>query len=143
FRYRDWVIDAVDDDLPFDRFIVEQIAGDLLPEAKLAQRTATGFHRMTIKNTESGINEEDYRNREMVDRVNTTGSAVLGLTLGCAQCHTHKYDPLSIDEYYRFYGFFNNVEEVEIDLPGTPAEKAAYDQAVSEHFDKWLGLQAK
>lgn len=98
---------------------------------------------MTIKNTESGINAEDYRNRETVDRVNTTASAVLGVTLGCAQCHTHKYDPFTIDEYYRFYAFFNNVEEVEIDLEGTADEREAYARAVSEHFDKWLTLQAK
>lgn len=143
WRYRDWVIDAVNADLPFDRFIVEQLAGDLLPDASRSQQTATGFHRMTIKNTESGINAEDYRNREMVDRVNTTASAVLGITLGCAQCHTHKYDPFTIDEYYGFYAFFNNVEEVEIDLEGTGTERAALAVAVSDHFDKWLTLQAK
>jgi len=143
WRYRDWVLAAINDDLPFDRFIVEQIAGDLLPAASLDQRTATGFHRMTIKNTESGINEEDYRNREMVDRVNTTASAVLGVSLGCAQCHTHKYNPFTIDDYYRFYAFFNNVEEVEIELEGTAEERKAYDIAVPAHFEKWLTLQAQ
>ncbi len=98
---------------------------------------------MTIKNTESGINAEDYRNREMVDRVNTTAAAVLGVTLGCAQCHSHKYDPFTQQEYYRFYAFFNNVEEIEIDLPSSAAEKATYAEASSAYYDKWLALQAR
>ncbi|HEY5311817.1 MAG TPA: PSD1 and planctomycete cytochrome C domain-containing protein [Pirellulales bacterium] len=135
WRYRDWVVDAFNRDLPYDRFITEQIAGDLLPGAGLRELAATGFHRMTIKNTESGINDEDYRNREMIDRVNTTSAAVLGLTMGCAQCHSHKYDPISQQEYYHFYAFFNNVEEVEIDLPGTPAERAAFRAGLTAHID--------
>jgi hypothetical protein len=135
WRYRDWVVDAFNRDLPYDRFITEQIAGDLLPDAGLRELAATGFHRMTIKNTESGINEEDYRNREMIDRVNTTSAAVLGLTMGCAQCHSHKYDPISQQEYYRFYAFFNNVEEVEIDLPGTPTEQATFREGLAAHID--------
>jgi mono/diheme cytochrome c family protein len=143
WRYRDWVIKAINDDLPYDRFIVEQLAGDLLPKPSLDAQLATGLHRMTIKNTESGVNREDYRNREMVDRVNTTAAAVLGITLGCAQCHSHKYDPISQQEYYRFYAFFNNIEEVEIDLPATPAEKIAYAEALSAYLDKWLALQAR
>jgi hypothetical protein len=143
WRYRDWVVQAINEDLAYDRFIVEQLAGDLLPKPSVDQQLATGFHRMTIKNTESGINAEDYRNREMVDRVNTTAAAVLGVTLGCAQCHSHKYDPFTQQEYYRFYAFFNNVEEVEVDLPATAAEKATYAAAESEYYDKWLALQAR
>jgi mono/diheme cytochrome c family protein len=143
WRYRDWVVNALNDDMPYDRFIVEQLAGDLLEHPTLDQQIATGFHRMTLKNTESGINKEDYRNREMVDRVNTTGSAVLGTTVGCAQCHSHKYDPISQAEYYQLYAFFNNVEEIEIDLPGTPAEREAYAIALAEHWVKWLALQAR
>ena len=143
WRYRDWVVQAINDDVPYDRFIVEQLAGDFLPQPSLDQQLATGFHRMTLKNTESGINAEDYRNRETVDRVNTTASAVLGVTLGCGQCHSHKYDPFSQQEYYRFYAFFNNVEEVEVDLPSSAAEKATYAEASSAYYDKWLALQAR
>jgi hypothetical protein len=141
WRYRDWVVQAINADLPYDRFITEQLAGDLLPDAGLEQMAATGFHRMTIKNTESGINEEDYRNREAIDRTNTTAAAVLGITLGCAQCHSHKYDPISQQEYYRFYAFFNNVEEVELDLEGTPAERAAFREGLTAHIDLRYSVQ--
>jgi mono/diheme cytochrome c family protein len=143
WRYRDWVIKSLNDDMPYDRFVVEQLAGDLLATPSHETKLATGFHRMTIKNTESGINSEDYRNREMVDRVNTTGAALMGITLGCAQCHSHKYDPISQQEYYQFYAFFNNIEEVEIDIDGTAAEREAYRQALGVYFEKWLALQAR
>lgn len=133
WRYRDWVIQSLNADQPFDRFVVDQLAGDLLPAASLEQRIATGFHRMTTKNTESGINQEDYRNREVVDRVNTTGSAFLGLTVGCAQCHSHKYDPISQTEYYQLYAFFNNGQEKDVEVAGTPAEQAAYQSALAVH----------
>ncbi|MEX1098732.1 MAG: PSD1 and planctomycete cytochrome C domain-containing protein [Planctomycetales bacterium] len=133
WRYRDWVIAAFNSDMPYDRFVVEQVAGDLLPDATLAQRTATGFHRMAITNTESGINQEDYRNREVVDRVNTIGAAFLGLSVGCAQCHSHKYDPIPQREYYRLYAFFNNMDEVDLDLPGAEAEREAYDRELAAH----------
>ncbi len=143
WRYRDWVVKSLNDDMPYDRFIVEQLAGDLLDHPTLDQQVATGFHRMTLKNTESGINAEDYRNREMVDRVNTTGSAVLGMTVGCAQCHTHKYDPISQAEYYQLYAFFNNVEEIEIDIQGSPNDREAYTVALAEYWVKWLAVQAR
>jgi hypothetical protein len=115
--YRDWVIDALNRDMPFDRFTVEQLAGDMLPGATLAQRVATGFHRNSMLNEEGGIDPLEFRFYAMVDRVNTTGTAWLGLTLGCAQCHAHKYDPVSQREFYQMLAFLNNADEPELDLP--------------------------
>lgn len=117
WRYRDWVIDAINRDLPFDQFTIEQLAGDLLPEATLTQRAATGFHRNAAINTEAGVDKEEARFQNLADRVNTTGRVWMGLTLGCAQCHTHKYDPITIRDYYSTYAFFNNTEDR--DEPGT------------------------
>jgi mono/diheme cytochrome c family protein len=114
--YRDWVIHALNSDLPFDRFTIEQLAGDLLPNATLANKIATGFHRNTPINMEGGINVEQFRVEAVVDRVNTTGSVWLGLTVGCAQCHDHKYDPISQREYYQLFAFFNNCDEPALDL---------------------------
>jgi mono/diheme cytochrome c family protein len=110
--YRDWVIRAVNDDMPFDRFTIEQLAGDLLPQPTKPQLVATGFHRNTLINQEGGTDAEQFRNEEMVDRVNTTGAVWLGLTMGCAQCHTHKFDPITHEEYFRFFAFFNQGEDV-------------------------------
>ncbi len=115
--YRDWVINALNRDLPFDRFTVEQLAGDLLPGATLEQRVATGFHRNTMLNEEGGIDPLEFRFHAMTDRVSTTATAWLGLTLGCAQCHTHKFDPITHREYYQFMAFLNNADEPEIDVP--------------------------
>jgi hypothetical protein len=109
--FRDWVIEAINRDLPFDRFTIEQIAGDLLPDPSLAQLTATGFHRNAARNTEAGVDKEEARFQNLADRVNTTGRVWLGLTVGCAQCHTHKYDPITIRDYYALYAFFNNTED--------------------------------
>ncbi|MFM8360849.1 MAG: DUF1549 domain-containing protein, partial [Verrucomicrobiota bacterium] len=106
--YRDWVIAAFNRNLPFDRFTLEQLAGDLLPGATLDQRIATGFNRNTKINDEGGGDAEEYRTKAVKDRVATLGTAWLGLTLNCAECHTHKYDPISQDEYYRLYALFNN-----------------------------------
>lgn len=129
WRYRDWVIDAVNRDLPFDEFTVQQLAGDLLareaaaagppPGAQLATLPATGFHRNAALNTEAGVDKEEARYQNLADRVNTTGRVWLGLTLGCAQCHTHKYDPITIRDYYSFYAFFNNTAD--LDAPGSKA----------------------
>jgi len=105
--YRDWVISALNQDLPFDQFTIQQLAGDLLPEASLNQRIATGFHRNTMINEEGGVKPDQFRHEALIDRVNTTGAVWLGLTVGCAQCHTHKYDPITHEEYYRLYAFFN------------------------------------
>lgn len=110
--YREWVIDAFNRDLPFDEFTIEQLAGDLLDHPTLEQQIATGFHRNTLRNTEAGVDLELYRTKEVVDRVNTTGMVWLGLTLGCAECHDHKHDPISQQEFYQLYAFFNNADEV-------------------------------
>ena len=106
WKYRDWVIHALNQDMPFDRFVVEQIAGDMLPNASLDQIIATGFHRNTLLNQEGGIDKEQYRVEYVVDRVNTTGIVFLGLTLGGARCHSHKFDPLSQTEYYQLLHSF-------------------------------------
>ena len=113
--YRDWVVDALNANLPFDRFTIEQIAGDLLPGATVEQRVATGFHRNTMTNSEGGTDDEEFRHEAVVDRVNTTMSVWLGTTFGCAQCHNHKYDPFTMKEYYRLYAIFNNTADADRD----------------------------
>ena len=123
WRFRDWVIDAINRDLPFDQFTIEQLAGDLLPEPSLAQFTATGFHRNAARNTEAGVDKEEARFQNLADRVNTTGRVWMGLTIGCAQCHTHKYDPITIRDYYALYAFFNNTADR--DEPTTKAQTLA------------------
>lgn len=132
FRYRDWVIKAINDDMPYDQFVVEQIAGDLLPDATLAQRTATGFHRNTLTNREGGIDPEEDRVKQAVDRTNTTGAVFMGLTMACAECHTHKYDPITQREYYGMYAFFDHAKEENIPAP-LPGEQEAHDKAVAKH----------
>jgi mono/diheme cytochrome c family protein len=141
--YRDWVIDALNRDMPYDRFTVEQIAGDLLPGATVAQKTATGFHRNTMTNEEGGIDVEEFRFASIVDRVATTGTVWLGLTVQCAQCHTHKYDPITHRDYYRFFAFFNNADEPEQTVPdpsletrraAIQAEAVALERARADHF---------
>lgn len=116
WKYRDWVIDALNRDLPFDQFTIEQLAGDLLPNATEQQQVATGFHRNTQINQEGGIDPEQFRIDSVFDRVATTGTVWLGLTIGCAQCHDHKFDPIEQKEYYRFFAFFNNQDEPELTL---------------------------
>ncbi len=115
--YRDWVINALNADMPFDQFTIEQLAGDMLPNATREQRVATGFHRNTMLNEEGGIDPLEFRYYAMTDRVSTTGTAWLGLTIGCAQCHTHKFDPISHDEYFQFFALLNNADEPEAPLP--------------------------
>ena len=112
WKYRDWVINALNRDMPFDRFVTEQLAGDLLPDPTRDQLVATGFHRNTMVNEEGGIDFEQYRVEAVVDRVRTTGEAFLGLTVGCARCHDHKFDPISQKDFYRLYAFFNNIDEL-------------------------------
>jgi hypothetical protein len=111
WRWRDWVIDAFNRDMPFDQFTIEQLAGDLLPNPTMEQRIATAFNRNHRLNSEDGIVPEEYQVEYVVDRVDTTATVFLGLTMGCARCHTHKYDPLSHEEYYRFYAYFNSIPE--------------------------------
>jgi mono/diheme cytochrome c family protein len=120
--YRDWVINAVNGNLPFDEFTIEQLAGDLLPDPTQQQMIATGFHRNTLINQEGGTDQEQFRVEAIVDRVNTTGSVYLGLTVGCAQCHSHKYDPVSQREYYQLFSIFNNCDEPTVRV-GTPEQK--------------------
>src|SRR5205807_3400877 len=108
-------------DLPFDRFVTEQLAGDLLPKPTRGQLVATGFHRNTPINMEGGINVEQFRVESVIDRVNTTGSVFLGLTVGCCQCHDHKFDPISQREYYQLLAFFNNQDEPTLEL-ATPEQ---------------------
>ena len=132
--YRDWVINALNADMPFDRFTVEQVAGDLLPGATESQEVATGFHRNTMINEEGGIDVEEFRFASLVDRVATTGSVWLGLTIQCAQCHTHKFDPITHREYYRFLSFFDNADEPDLDLiwPDIKARRSEVEGKVSE-----------
>jgi len=113
--WRDWVIGAFNRNLPFDRFTIEQIAGDLLPNAAQDQRIASGFNRNHMINFEGGAIPEEYHTAYLVDRVNTTATVWLGLTIACAQCHDHKYDPLTQRDYYRLYAFFNSVPENGLD----------------------------
>lgn len=113
WRYRDWVIDAYNHDMPFDVFTREQIAGDLLDDPTLDQLIATGFHRNTKVNDEGGTDDEEFRSAAIIDRTNTTMEVWMGLTAGCAQCHTHKYDPLYHQEYYELYAFFNQTADAD------------------------------
>ncbi len=119
WMYRDWVVRSLNQDLPFDRFATQQLAGDLVPDAPKEQIVATGFHRNTLLNLEGGIDVEQYRVERVVDRVETTGAAFLGLTVGCARCHDHKYDPVSQKEFFQLYSFFNNIEERSPELEET------------------------
>jgi mono/diheme cytochrome c family protein len=122
--YRDWVIEAINADMPFDEFTVKQLAGDMAPDASLADRIATGFHRNTMINEEGGVDPLEYRFHALVDRVHTTGATWLGLTLGCAQCHTHKFDPITQTDYYRFMAFLDNADEPTISVPDPAVERA-------------------
>ena len=114
WKFRDWVIDSLNKDMPFDQFTIEQLAGDLLPKATESQMIATGFHRNTQINQEGGIDKEQFRIDSVFDRVATTGSVWLGLTIGCAQCHDHKFDPIAHKEYYQMFAFLNNQDEPEM-----------------------------
>lgn len=117
WRYRDWVIGALNADMPYDQFTVEQLAGDLLPDATNEQILATAFHRNTMENDEGGTDDEEFRVAAVKDRVDTTVQVWMGLTMGCAKCHTHKYDPISIEDYYSFYAFFNQTEDADRGAP--------------------------
>ena len=109
--YRDWVVNALNADMPFDQFTIEQVAGDLLPKATPSQIIATGFHRCTPTNVEAGTDPEESRINQVIDRVNTTGAVWLGTTLECCQCHNHKYDPFTQRDYYSLLAYFNNTEK--------------------------------
>lgn len=115
WKWREWVVHAYNSNKPFDEFTVEQLAGDMLPNATLEQKVATGFNRNHPTNSEAGEEEDEYRSAYVIDRVNTTATVWMGLTLACVQCHDHKYDPISQRDYYSFYSFFNNVKERDSD----------------------------
>jgi hypothetical protein len=113
--YRDWVIRVFNANLPYDRFLVEQLAGDLLPGPTLDQLVASGFNRCHVTTNEGGSIEEEYYVRNVVDRVDTTGTVLLGLTIGCARCHDHKYDPIAMKDYYQLFAFFNSLDDKSMD----------------------------
>jgi hypothetical protein len=134
--YRDWVIGAFNEDMPLDQFTLEQLAGDLLSNPTESQRIATAFHRNTMSNDEGGTDDEEFRVAAVKDRVDTTIQVWMGLTMGCAKCHSHKYDPISMEDYYRFFAIFNQTEDADryddsprIDLI-SPEQKAASDEAL-------------
>lgn len=125
--FRDWVIRAFNQDMPFDQFTIEQLAGDLLPNATASQRLATAFHRNTQNNTEGGTDDEEFRVAAVIDRANTTWTTWQGTTFGCVQCHSHPYDPIRHEEFYRFTAFFNNTEDCDLD-DDFPTRRVANDE---------------
>ncbi len=142
WRYRSWVIEALNKNMPYDEFTIEQLAGDLLPNATLDQKIATGFHRNTLSNHEGGVDQEQFRVEACVDRTNTTAEVFMGLTLGCARCHDHKYDPFSQREYYEFFAFFNSDVEANIPAP-LPGEEEEHRKRKAEYDKKLADFQAR
>jgi hypothetical protein len=141
--YRDWLINALNEDMPFDEFTVEQLAGDLLPHPTESQLIATAFNRNTMINEEGGVDPEEFRVEEVKDRVDTTVQVWMGLTMGCAKCHTHKYDPITQKEYYQFYGLFNESEDANGYPPQLPYLTPAARQANEATNAKITDLQKK
>jgi hypothetical protein len=155
WRWRDWVIDAFNRNLPYDRFTIEQLAGDLLPDATLAQRIATGFNRNHRTSGEGGIIPEEYRVEYVADRAQTTATVWMGLTMGCARCHDHKYDPISQKEFYRLFAYFNRIPDekgfvwnygneepmVKAPLPEHTQKLAALDAQIAQAQTRWDRLQ--
>ncbi|MGE3313354.1 MAG: DUF1549 and DUF1553 domain-containing protein, partial [Limisphaerales bacterium] len=140
WMYRDWVVSALNRDLPYDRFIVEQVAGDLLPDAGQDERVATGFLRNAMLNEEGGVDPEQFRMEAMFDRMDALGKSVLGLTIQCAQCHDHKFDPLSQAEYYRLFAYLNNDHEGSM-VAYTPAQRMTVANLRREIGDLEAGLK--
>ena len=139
WRYRDWLVQALNDNRRFDQFTVEQLAGDLLPGATMEQRIATGFLRQTLSNREGGADLEEFRVKQVVDRTQMVGTIWLGLTVHCAQCHDHKYDPVSQDEFFQLYACFNNADEVNVDAP-LPSERVGFLWTRSEYHNQRQAL---
>ena len=125
WRYRDWVIDSLNQDMPYDQFTTAQLAGDLLPERTDNQILATAFHRNTMTNDEGGTDDEEFRVAAVKDRVDTTLQVWMGLTMGCAKCHSHKYDPISIADYYSFLAFYNQTQDRHTESPFQPTTNRA------------------
>lgn len=143
WRYRDWVIRAMNDDMPFDQFTTEQLAGDLLPDATPEQVVATAFNRQTLTNTEGGTDQEQFRVEACMDRTETVGAVWLGLTVGCARCHTHKYDQITHREYYSLFAFFNNGDETVRQAPLSPEAWTAYERANGAAARQLIPLQKR
>lgn len=138
WRYRDWVVNSLNENKPFDQFTIEQLAGDLLPKTTPAQHAGTGFLRQTLSNREGGADLEEFRVNKVVDRTKLMGTVWLGLTLECCRCHNHKYDPITQKEFYQFYAFFNSAYEVNIDAPLEGEEQRLQQQA--EYLEKRQAL---
>ena len=138
WKYRDWLIHAFNEDKPYDVFLTEQIAGDLLPDPTDDQYIATAFHRNTMTNDEGGTDNEEFRTTAVLDRVNTTWEAIMGTTFGCVQCHSHPYDPFKHDEYYKFMAFFNDTrdEDTEADYPLL----RSYNDSLQQQLSALIGL---
>ena len=154
WRWRDWVIDAFQRNMPFDRFTIEQIAGDLLPDAGMQQKIATGFHRNHRTSAEGGIVDEEFRVEYVADRVETTATVWMGLTAGCARCHDHKFDPITQKDYYSLFAFFNNIDEkgfvwnfgneppvIQAPLPEQQRQLDEFDRRIEEAEGKLAGMQ--
>ncbi len=142
WRYRDWVIDSLNADQPFDQFTIDQLAGDLVAGATPLQRLATGFSRNTLFNSEGGVDPEEDRTKRVLDRSATVGTAWLGLTLGCTQCHSHPYDPIKQKEFYQIYAFFDNADEVTADVPKSATDAAAGNISVDVITEKTSGRRS-
>lgn len=134
--YRDWVVGALNRDLPFDQFTIQQLAGDLMDDPTTARLVATGFHRNTLINEEGGSDREQFRVENVMDRVNTTGSVWLGLTIECAQCHHHKFDPISQRDYYELFAFFNNSQDANGKAPVIAVATTAQQRQLDDHDRK-------
>ena len=139
--YRDWVIDSVNADMPFDQFTKEQLAGDLLENPTARQKLATAFHRQTLTNTEGGVDKEEFRVEATFDRTETTAAIWLGLTMTCARCHNHKYDQISQQEYYRLFAFFDDLDETNTNLPPSQTAVTEHDRLTAEHQIKLTEIQ--
>ena len=133
WRYRDWVINAINEDMPLDKFSIEQLAGDLLENSTPEQLLATAFHRQTLTNREGGVDQEQYRIEAVFDRTETTGSVWMAHTVGCARCHSHKYDQISQKEYYQLFSFFNNADETTSKVGTSKTALAAYAEKNAAH----------
>jgi len=142
WRYRDWVIDAINQDLPLDRFTIDQLAGDLLQDGSPMQTLATAFHRQTLTNTEGGVDKEEFRVEATFDRTETTAAVWMALTLNCARCHTHKYDAISHRDYYQLFAIFNGAGETELEVPRNETAWDAYVAQRSLHDAKVAEAEA-
>jgi len=140
WKYRDWVIQAFNQNMPFDQFTIEQLAGDLLPKPTESQLIATAFHRNTMSNDEGGTRNEEFRAAAMVDRVSTTYEVWQGMTMSCVQCHTHPYDPIRHEEYYEFYAFLNNTADADVpsESPNLKEFKKEEDRQKLEELKNWV-----